>query len=150
MLRGLRPVEVDANGLMAAIDDLVNGTAKVYDLCCTFACNRPVPLEDNTVATQLFYIAREAITNAARHAKPTIIEVRLGVDGPFVTFMVRDDGVGIQADRNSGGMGMRIMRYRASLIGATLDIGPATGGGTIVTCVLKQEKQYADEQDDIE
>ena len=150
MLRGLRPVEVDANGLMAAIEELVSGTAKWYGVRCTFKCDRPVPVEDNTVATQLFYIAREAVTNAVRHAMAKHIEVSLGSKGKDVTMNVSDDGVGIQQDRKAEGMGLRIMRYRAGLIGATLDIGPACGRGTLVTCTLKQENHDADEQDDAE
>jgi nitrate/nitrite-specific signal transduction histidine kinase len=52
---------------------------------------------------------------------------------------IEDDGRGIvPAAETRGGMGMKIMRYRASIIGALLEIGARKHGGTIVRCVLRQ------------
>ena len=98
MLKGLRPVEVDANGLMAAIEELVSGTEKWYGIRCTFKCDQPVLVDDNSMATQLFYIAREAVTNAVRHAKAKHIEVHLGAKRSYVRLRVGDNGVGIRRD----------------------------------------------------
>jgi len=96
-----------------------------------------VPVEDITTATQLFRIVQEAINNAAKHAGAKHIGVELKADDFQITFEVRDDGVGIPRDvDHATGMGLRIMRHRASAIGANLSIVPARGGGTLVTCSL--------------
>ncbi len=143
MLRGLRPVEVDAHGLMTAIEELVSGTERWYNIPCRLRADSHVPVEDNNVATQVFYIAREAITNALRHAKPRSIEVELKGEEDSVVLRVRDDGIGMPSERPlDGGIGLRIMHYRARLIGAVLEIGPGEGCGTVVTCLLKQERAH--------
>jgi PAS domain S-box-containing protein len=151
MLRGLRPVEVDAHGLMTAIEELVSGTEKWYNVPCRLRADSHVPVEDNNVATQVFYIAREAITNALRHAKPRSIEVELKGDNDSVVLRVRDDGIGMPAERPpDSGIGLRIMQYRARLIGAVLEIGPGEGCGTVVTCLLKQERAHDNPTDAIQ
>lgn len=143
MLKGLRPVEVDAHGLMTAIAELAAGTQEWYHIPCRFLAPSHVAVEDNRVATQMFYIAREAVTNAVRHARARQIEIDLRGEGGRVTLQVRDDGIGMPAEvPPDGGIGLRIMRYRASLIGAALSIAPAEGGGTVVTCSVAQEKAH--------
>jgi nitrate/nitrite-specific signal transduction histidine kinase len=59
----------------------------------------------------------------------------LGAVEDEVTLTVKDDGVGFpDSVENKGGMGLSIMNYRASMIGASLDIRRGAGGGTIVIC----------------
>jgi signal transduction histidine kinase len=80
---------------------------------------------------EMWWIARESIVNAERHAKPSRIDVRWRADGRRGELVVRDDGVGF--DRRSGradSYGIIGMRERASMIGATLDIVSAPGQGT--------------------
>ncbi len=62
--RGLVPVEVDAEGLMAALTELTNRISELQGVRCVFECIETVPIEDNFTATQLYRIAQEAITNA--------------------------------------------------------------------------------------
>jgi two-component system CheB/CheR fusion protein len=135
--RGLIPVEVDANGLMSALSGLSDWTHKVHEIECTFECDAPVPIEDTLTATHLYRIAQEAIRNAVKHAEASNIVTSLrDVDGT-VTLTVRDDGKGLMVDPESAqGMGLRIMRYRAGLIGATLDIDSRPGEGTLLVCSL--------------
>jgi signal transduction histidine kinase len=87
------------------------------------------------VATQLYCIAREGVTNALKHAKARHIRISLEDDDQTVTLRVQDDGVGLAATPvDAKGMGLKIMRYRAALIQAHLSVGPAGPGGTAVTC----------------
>jgi len=137
--RGLIPVEVDAQGLMAALEELTARVREVSGVTCTLECAEPVPVEDNATATQLYHIAQEAVTNALKHGQARRIRVSLDTEDRLLTLRVRDDGVGIadwQAETK--GVGLRIMHYRAGLINATLNIVPAEGGGTLVTCTLHQ------------
>jgi len=135
--KGLVPVEIDANGLMSALRQLTSNTQRRCGIACRFDYDGPVRIEDTAVATQVFRIVQEAINNAAKHSRAKQILVELKTDGGRIALEVRDDGVGIGEDfEEKGGMGLRIMHYRAGVIGATLNVGPAEGGGTIVTCSL--------------
>ncbi len=68
VMRGLLPVSVDAEGLMAALSDLANRTQQTDKVTCVFDCPRPVFVEDNLVATHLYLIAQEAVHNAVKHS----------------------------------------------------------------------------------
>jgi signal transduction histidine kinase len=85
----------------------------------------------------IYRIAREAVYNAAKHARPTRIMVALKAQGDGVHLIVTDDGVGIgNPPKNGLGMGLGMMKYRASMIGAELRIERAPEGGTVMTCNL--------------
>ena len=99
----------------------------------------PVAVADNLTATHLYLIAQEAVHNAVKHARPRNIRISLDANDLLV-LSVQDDGIGMPASRpeNHGGLGLRIMRNRAAIIGATLTIQPAEPTGTLVTCALKR------------
>ena len=80
----------------------------------------------------IYRVAQEALTNVARHARATGIELYLGAANGEVTLRVRDDGGGLPPSAERSSTGIRGMRERAMLIGARLSIGPADGGGTEV------------------
>lgn len=135
--QGLVPVEVDAQGLMAALDELAARVRADRAIACTFACRESVPIEDNRVATHLYRITQEAIANAIRHGQAPRIDIHLAERGGIITLEVRDHGVGLPAGPGRGdGMGLKIMRYRADQIGGTLEVAPADGGGTRVVCTI--------------
>jgi signal transduction histidine kinase len=136
MARGLLPVQVEADGLMVALAALARRTQEMQGVACDFECAAPVPVQSNTIATYLFRIAQEAIHNAIKHGKARHIVVTLtGQAG--VTLTVFDDGVGIPPEaRRAGGSGLRIMAYRARVIGATLSVEPIASGGTRIRCAL--------------
>jgi two-component system CheB/CheR fusion protein len=149
VMRGLCPVSVDAEGLMAALSDLATRTRQEGKVNCTFDCPRPVLVEDNLIATHLYLIAQEAVHNAVKHARCQ--NIRIAVESNDVLFLrVQDDGIGFpdqhpsavpsvaRKERNGegAGLGLRIMRNRAAIIRATLTIEPAKPAGTLVTCAL--------------
>jgi signal transduction histidine kinase len=86
----------------------------------------------------LYRIANEAIINARRHADASCIQVRLGRRDGALEMTVQDDGVGLPNDLDEAkGLGLRTMRYRANLIGASLTLrAPDEGDGTILRCTL--------------
>jgi signal transduction histidine kinase len=137
LARGLHPVEPEPNGLVVALQTLAAQTEKLFDVGCHFDHRRPVLIQDNAVATHLFRIAQEAITNAIRHGKARHIEISLAKTPERITLAVTDDGAGVSARRRStSGMGFRIMRYRASMIGGSLAIGRKAPGGTALVCTV--------------
>jgi two-component system CheB/CheR fusion protein len=95
-------------------------------------------LNDDTVATHLYRIAREAVINANKHAQARQIVVKLERPGQSqMVLSVTDDGVGVQIARNGArGLGFHIMNYRARLIGGQLKVESPEKGGTRVACYL--------------
>jgi PAS domain S-box-containing protein len=134
--RGLHPVELEADGLMAALKALAVRTKSIFRVECRFITHRrPVLIHDNAAATHLFRIAQEAVTNAIKHGKPGRIEISLTRTPERINLAVRNDGAGFpDRHRKKHGMGLHIMRYRARIIGGTLAIQNEAGGGTVVVC----------------
>jgi PAS domain S-box-containing protein len=137
LARGLHPVAAEPIGLMVALEALAARTQKLFKLECHFRRHRPVLIQDNTLATHLFRIAQESVTNAIKHGKPRRVEISLTGTPDRIVLAVRDDGKGMPArPRAQAGMGLRIMRYRASMIGGALTVQKAAGGGTKVVCTV--------------
>ena len=139
LARGLSPVRLEAEGLADALRELAAGTRKVFGCDCRFHCDPPVLVPDHTVAIHLYRIAQEAVSNAIKHGQARRIEIRLSATGRSVTLAVHDNGVGIprKAPRRKG-MGLRIMRYRAEVIGGALVVEPQVGGGTVLVCTVTE------------
>jgi PAS domain S-box-containing protein len=138
LARGLYPVEPEANGLMSALEELAARLTDLFELPCQFECPRPVDIDDRTVATHLYWIAKEAATNAFKHARPSRIDIALSASSDLITLAVRDDGVGFRHNGSgSAGLGLRTMTRRASIIGGTLQVQDASGGGTEVVCSVQ-------------
>jgi PAS domain S-box-containing protein len=133
--RGLFPVRLEENGLVSALEELAQGTGSFYQIQCEFHCNEPVVIRDPSVAFHIYYIAQEAILNAVKHARARRIEIGLAASGKDGwALMVRNNGAPFSLPPKERGMGVRIMNYRARMIGGTLAIGEAPSGGTEVVC----------------
>jgi signal transduction histidine kinase len=142
--RGLFPVEIGADGLLAELRHLAATMTAVHDVPVQVTGEVPVAFREGRVATQLFRIAQEAVTNAVKHGRPHAIRIALWADGDETTLRIADDGLGIAAQPQTGnGLGLRIMRYRARSIGGCLAIAPGHGGGTVVTCSFRDTPEAA-------
>ena len=128
--RGLLPVASDARGLMSALEHYSLEVTDLFRLSCRFECDRPVPIYNGTVADHLYRIAQEAVNNAVKHGRCRNIVIHLSEEGEGVLLNILDDGVGLpRGTRNSPGMGLHIMNYRAKMIGAMLQIQAGPRGG---------------------
>ena len=135
LARGLSPVTLESHGLMSALRELTTNSGKLFQIACRFDCPRPVLIPNNAVATHLYRIAQEAITNAVKHGHARSIVVSLRRARSSITLAVADNGDGLPRDvRTVQGMGLRIMQYRADTIGASLSFERANRRGTIVLC----------------
>lgn len=134
--QGLAPVGIESGGLMVALAQLAEQTRLAATTDCRFRCNDPVCVNDPAVATQLYYIAREAVTNAVKHADASTVTIRLAANKGYCELSVHDDGAGIPADSDprTPGLGLKTMRYRARLIGAQFSIDTSPRRGTRVVC----------------
>jgi signal transduction histidine kinase len=137
LAHGIVPVQVERDGMIAALKQLVSHANLVRNGSAYFESSGDIQVEDQQVALHLYRIAQEAMSNAARHANPTQVAVSLCADDGGVTLAVTDDGRGFPPDPSAPpGMGLRTMRYRAKLIGAQLHIASAPGAGTTVRCLI--------------
>lgn len=135
--RSLHPVELDRQGLAAALQELTERSNG--DVRCEFICPREVYVADGMVAVSMYRIGQEAVINAIRHANPRRVRVSLFTRHGCLVLRVEDDGSGFARDKNAEhGMGIRIMQYRAGAVGARLKVRSIPGGGTRISCILPQ------------
>lgn len=137
LARGLCPVEIENNGLQAALQDLSATAEKLFSVCCSVQCDPEIRISDNNTALHLYRIAQEAINNAMKHGKAQRIVVSLAHTGNTIVLTIKDDGVGFpKSDSKGNGIGLRVMNYRAGMIGASLSVEGQRAGGVVVTCQL--------------
>lgn len=144
LAHGLCPVYTVAHGLATALQNLADHTASVSHIDCRFTSGEAIPLKDNTVATHLFYIAREAVNNAVKHAQAETITIDLSHIKERIRMRIADDGNGMPATLPKSGIGLQIMQYRAKIIGAGFSIESGIDGGTKVQVVLSKMPPHTD------
>ena len=133
---GLSPIETEGDGLLTALSDLATHFSTQFKVGCRFSFEEPILIQDSSVSTHLYRIAQEAVHNAIRHGKARNISIRLGKTASLVTLTIADDGCGLPDGIHFGqGMGLRNMKYRASMIGGSLTLGPGHPGA-VVTCAF--------------
>ena len=154
LARGLSPVSAERDGLTAALQALTARATERYGIPVTFEANVAEPLpSDETAATHVYRIAQEALTNAMRHSHATKVSILLTAYGGELQLEVTDNGRGFAgidgyplageegpSAAPSNGLGLKIMRYRAQMLGGNLAFGAGPGRGTTVrcTCPLRQ------------
>jgi len=139
LARGLHPVDPEPNGLMLALEALAKQTSHLFHVRCHFNCRRSVLISDNTVATHLFRIAQESITNAIKHGKSKRIEIVLTRTPKRINLAVKNNGLRLPTQpRKDIGMGLRIMRYRAGIIGGSLATQIEADGSITVVCTVHE------------
>jgi signal transduction histidine kinase len=133
--KGLDPVGLSGGGFLAGLAELADRTARSQGVHCRFVCSEDVAVEDETVASHLFHIAREAAEGAVRDRRATRIDIGLEKEGEGVTLWIRDDGESPPVGRPEGdGAGARMMRFRASAIRGVLELQAGSGGGRTLRC----------------
>lgn len=142
LARGLCPVHLVANGFEYALNELAASVSEIFGIACTFTCPSPVAVRDNTRATHLYYIAKESVRNAIEHGQADKVDIELVEDQGVVRMDVRDNGKGMASEVVSPGLGLRIMNYRARMIGANLRVHPGEQGGMIVSCFFDANSAY--------
>ena len=139
LARGLHRIDVDAGGLVTALQNLVD--REIWKTPCRLEVERTFHLDDNEAAVHLYRIAREAVVNAAKHAHAREIVIQLGRTRNGVVLSVSDDGVGISTNVDrSKGMGFHIMSHRARSAGGRLEVESPKQGGTRIICYLPRTK----------
>jgi len=142
--RGLYPAELEAKGIVDAVLNLVVSARKRCPAAIEFEVTNGFELYDSEKALQLYRIIQEALGNAVSHSKAKNIGVGLYMDLESVAIEVRDDGIGLgDSVANGSGMGLRIMKYRASVIGGELRIRSHNEGTAISCRIAKTPRKKA-------
>jgi signal transduction histidine kinase len=138
LAKSLFPIEVDAASLLASLREFASATASLHRIDVRVEGDPPKALHDGKIATELYRITQEAVTNSVKHAQAKTITIRIEDARGLIRLRIADDGVGIPLPEPDNGSGLKIMRYRAASIGASLAVEQGPRGGTVVTCTLRE------------
>jgi PAS domain S-box-containing protein len=133
----LRPGVLDDLGLIAALEWFAADFEKRTEIVCVFR-HLNVQKVDNIVATAAYRIVQEALTNVARHALASRVDVSLKRKGKLLLLNIVDNGVGFEVGKidESEALGIAGMRERANLAGGALEIRSRLGKGVRMQCKL--------------
>jgi signal transduction histidine kinase len=134
--RGLYPVELETHGLMAALDEMAHKVSTTFSVQCRLKYAKPIYVSDPSVATHVYRIAQEAVTNAIKSGQAKHITIRLAGRTPRMMLSITDDGIGLRGHSLRKGMGLKIMQYRTRMLNATLKLRSREHGWTRVGCLF--------------
>ena len=134
----LRPLMLDDLGLNAAVESLARTAAARMGIEVTVRHDEADPPIQPSVATALYRIVQEALTNVARHAHATDVSIDLRMQGREIVLKVEDNGVGLPDDalERTGSWGLRELLERVNLCGGALVLENARGSGARMTVRL--------------
>ena len=138
LARGLCPVQLEKASFASAIEDLTYQAQLLHGIDCRFRMEGPPPNCDHLSAVHLYRITQEAIHNAVRHGHARQVFVTLTTRDREHRLVIRDDGRGFQVDApgTASGAGLRLMNYRANMIGGTFSIESSPERGTQVSVLF--------------
>lgn len=155
IVKNLVPPEVEMDDFMRSLNDLVHNFQNTREIQCSFYTNSNVLLKklDIEQKTHIYRIVQEAMTNAAKHANPTEINVvvREDLENNLINFFITDDGCGFISKttkdiniENSTSLGLKGMESRAIILNGTLDIHSDEETGTHIKLVVPVEANNKD------
>jgi signal transduction histidine kinase len=145
IINDLRPNVLDL-GLNAAVDwQIAEFRRRTGIQCDLVEYNRDIRISDD-FATAAFRILQESLTNVQRHARASWVRVDLLIEQGWVRMSIRDNGIGLDnGTRKPGSFGLIGMKERVNMLGGTLSLSDAPGGGTVVEVALpiQQENSHS-------
>jgi two-component system, LuxR family, sensor kinase FixL len=137
LVRGLYPVDPRPDGLRDALTSLAKRLEEDFHVTAAFECPDEFVFNDSNAANHLYRIAQEACSNAVRHGGAKQLKIRVVRDEHWMHLMITDEGGGFELDDSpAAGLGLRLMRYRAGLIGGRLSVNSEPEVGTSVVCTI--------------
>jgi len=135
LARDLATLDWKENDLPGALYNLAAHAETLFKISCAFKAEGKIPALDPSMMNQLYKIAQEAVTNAIKHGKAKHVGIDLANGADRIVLTIQNNGLPFpDLKSHSTGMGLRIMNYRASLIGGSLEIKGTGQRGTRVTC----------------
>jgi PAS domain S-box-containing protein len=135
------PVNIEEYGLAAALEKLALNMSNRFRITCRFKCSQPVTLADKQVATHVYRITQEAVSNAFKHGRANLVLIVLSHSGDQVSLTVEDNGNGLLQNVKPTGMGLKTMHYRARAIGGSLEIRQRSRHGLAVVCSFPNQQK---------
>jgi PAS domain S-box-containing protein len=137
---GLAPSQLGGSSIQQRLRALTESTTAALGLQISlrFVDYRDLVLEQR-IAETMFRIAQEALTNVARHAEASKVNIESRIASGVVTLTIKDNGRGLPAHDSPAGLGWGNMRYRASTVGGRVEFMSPQGGGTTIrfSCPLR-------------
>jgi signal transduction histidine kinase len=142
MARGLAPVDPEHGGLIGALQRLTASASRQSGVNVELRHELPPALAfSQEESTHLLRIAQEAVSNSLQHAAARNVQVNLSHDSGFAVLRVSDDGRGFpETHEPRRGLGLKTMRFRASLLRGDLQIlrqGPHALRGSGITLICR-------------
>jgi len=135
LARGLLLTAIEPANLNRELEELAATVQRQTGVRCHYEAVHPPLVRDSSTASHIFRIAQEAVRNSIKHAQPTAVNLRLTGDDHTLVLSVSDNGPGLpQAERREAGVGLRVMAYRAKLIGGDFTLTSTPGEGTHIRC----------------
>ena len=133
----LRPEIINDLGLEAAIEWYTNDFAQRNKIRILFSMNSTINFSQEASLT-IFRIIQESLTNIARHAKATKVEIAFSKKGEYLNLSIIDNGVGISETdlQSKKSFGIIIMKERAASLGGSFDIYRNNDQGTVIKLIL--------------
>lgn len=129
----------EGDSLYDVLRELGKRTEDVFGIACHVTVDAKRRIYGQAATAHLYRIAQEGITNAVRHGQASVVELGSTTSGTEFRLSVADNGRGLVPGYAHGeGYGLRIMRYRARMIGGQIELGPRNGGGVLLVCRCAQ------------
>jgi PAS domain S-box-containing protein len=126
------------HGLQSALAEFARNVSSLGRLQCVFVCPTPVTVHDATIAGHLYYIAKEALQNATKHSQASLVTICL-FRQDNICLQISDNGLGLPCPMPPNpGMGLQVMKHRASIMGALLKVESKPGHGVTITCTCRK------------
>lgn len=137
LARGIYPVPLRPDGLVIALRELQQRVSDPQLAECVFECDEALEIDDPALATHLYRIAQEAVTNAVKYSRGSRIHIVLKKSDRSATLMISDEGGGFDMQRAPRGSGLGTMQHRARIIGAQFRVESHASRGTKVSCTFR-------------
>jgi len=137
LARGLSPLHVAHGSLSNALTRLAQASNPRMPIHVRVDPEFQDELVDEFSADHIYRIVHEAVNNALRHSAGTRIEIHLGAGRTHLMLSITDDGKGmVKGDATEDGLGLRLMEYRARVLGGTLHVSNSEQSGTRVELAI--------------
>ena len=136
---GLRPAMLDDLGLVPALQWQAREFERRHDIRVSMNLDSSLDMLPDSYRTTIFRIVQEALTNCAKHAKATSVEISLQNQGGLVCLSIADDGVGLVRPTGRAGLGLVGIQERIRELGGWFAARNREGGGTVLTAEIPSE-----------
>jgi signal transduction histidine kinase len=127
-------LNAEGSDLPSVLEQLAANVKRMFGIACDCRIDATIPALSEQVIMHLYKISQEAMSNAIKHGKAKRVSIGLSNGGQTLRLTIENDGAPFSPTASKHRLGLRIMRYRANSIGATLEIKALEKAGTAVTC----------------